>query len=537
MLKRDISSTSVLIAAAGGMVGSGWLFSPFLGAQVAGSNILISWIIAAVFMVFIALPLCELGAMFPISGGMINYPTLTHGPALGFLFALTAWLSYVVMTPIEVQAILQYAGHFFPSLIAANKTGFVLSGIGYGIAIAIMFFVAFLNSFGIKLLANSNKYLSFFKFLLPTIAVVSLWQVGSFDNVSLHLSEKKDWDSILSALSTAGVIFAFTGFQNGLVLAGEVQRPSRNVPLAILGAVLVGFVLYFCLQLSFIVGVPKEYLSQGWSALHFPGGSGPFVGLTLLLGLNVVAYCLMFDAVLSPFATTLVYTAATSRILYGMALSEHLPTVLLKLNRYKIPYITLWINCLMGLLAFLPFHGWQKMVTFLSSTSILSYVIGPLCLLSCRKLYPTVKRPFKLSYAPWICYITFYICNLMLYWCGFSILWKLDLILTLGLMVHWVSQKGSWAKNWLFMQKPVQWFLAYLFVLLVLSYYGPFGGGAVITFPWDAVLLLLFSVFFLRMFQEQTAEHCVFSDISKLSVLQEVFGTSSYHKLSKDESL
>ena len=114
LLKRDISTTNILIVAAGGMIGSGWLFTPFLGAQMAGPNALISWIIAAIFMLFIALPLCELGTMFPVSGGMSNYPTFTHGIEVGFLFAWTSWLSYVVMTPIEIQAILQYSSHFFP---------------------------------------------------------------------------------------------------------------------------------------------------------------------------------------------------------------------------------------------------------------------------------------------------------------------------------------------------------------------------------------------------------------------------------------
>src|SRR5260364_316404 len=103
-LKREISTANVLIAAAGGMIGSGWLFSPFVSAQIAGSNALISWVIAAVFMVLIALPLC---------GGMSNYPTYTHGHEVGFLFAWVSWLSYVVMTPIEIQAILQYGSTFF----------------------------------------------------------------------------------------------------------------------------------------------------------------------------------------------------------------------------------------------------------------------------------------------------------------------------------------------------------------------------------------------------------------------------------------
>src|SRR5260364_330850 len=153
-LKREISTAIVLIAAAGGMIGSGWLFSPFVSAQIAGSNALISWGIAAVFMVLIALPLCELGAMLPLSGGMSNDPTYTHGHEVGFLFAWVSWLSYVVMTPIEIQAILQYGSTFFPALIVKNAEGMVtLSVLGYALAIAIMLFVAVLNTYGVKLLA------------------------------------------------------------------------------------------------------------------------------------------------------------------------------------------------------------------------------------------------------------------------------------------------------------------------------------------------------------------------------------------------
>src|SRR5471030_3109462 len=173
MLRLDISTTNVLVAAAGGMIGSGWLFSPFISAQMAGSNALVSWVIAAFFMVFIALPLCELGTMFPVSGGMSNYPTFTHGKEVGFLFAWTSWLSYVVMTPIEIQAILQYSSHFMPSLIVKEATALTLSPIGYVAAAAIMIFVVLINSYGIKLLAECNKFASIIKFILPSIAIVT----------------------------------------------------------------------------------------------------------------------------------------------------------------------------------------------------------------------------------------------------------------------------------------------------------------------------------------------------------------------------
>lgn len=498
-LKRDISTLNILVASAGGMIGSGWLFSPFISAQIAGSNALISWIIAAVFMLFIALPLCELGTMFPISGGMSNYPTYTHGKEVGFLFAWTSWLSYVVMTPIEIQAILQYGSHFFPSLIHHNLGQLTLSGYGYVAAVLIMLFVVLINSYGIKLLAEANKYASMIKFILPSIAILSLiYTSKDFSNINLQLSGADDWQHIFSALSVGGVAFAFTGFQNGLMLAGEVQNPQRNIPISILGAVLIGFILYFMLQFSFLVAVPTESLVNGWHSLSYAGDSGPLVGLTILLGLTLVATMLMIDAVFSPFGTTFVYTAATSRILYGMAQNEYLPKIFLKVNRHHIPYVTLYVNLIVGLCSFLPFPGWQKLVAFLSSASILSYCIGPLCLMALRELQPNRPRPFKLSKHVFISHIAFYFCNLMLYWCGFSILWKLDVALLIGLSLSLIHKRKRMEAN----NAPLIWFTAYMVSLLGFSYLGSFEGIGILKFPVDLIALLPFSMLFLALSQK-----------------------------------
>ena len=498
MLKRDISTTNILIASAGGMIGSGWLFSPFISAQMAGSNALISWIIAALFMVLIALPLCELGTMFPISGGMSNYPTFTHGREVGFLFAWTSWLAYVVMTPIEIQAILQYSSHFFPGLINHQTTDLTLSGYGYVSAIGIMLFVVVLNSYGIKLLAECNKYASIIKFILPSIAIIALlYNAPSFINVTINVSTKESWEHIVAALSAGGVVFAFTGFQNGLILAGEVRNPQRNIPIAILGAVLIGFILYFMLQLSFIAAVPQKYLAHGWGALSYPGDSGPLVGLTLLLGLGVVATLLMIDAAFSPFGTTLVYTAATSRIVYGMALSQHLPKLFLKVNRHRIPYITLYANFIVGAASFMPFPGWQKLVAFLSSASILSYSIGPICLLAMRTLQPNRHRPFKLSFGLLLSHLAFYVCNLMLYWCGFSIIWKLDIALLLGLCICLTHHRQNPFKC----DSSLYWFITYMSTLLIISYLGSFGGIGMLKFPLDIVCILPYSILVLYLSQ------------------------------------
>ena len=151
-----------------------------------------------------------------------------------------------------------------------------------------------------------------------------------------------------------------------------------------------------------------SYLKSGWAALHYPGASSPLVGLSVLVGLSWVATLLMFDAIISPFGTTIVYTAATSRIVYGMAMNNHIPKWFAAENSYKIPYVTLIFNLLIGALSFLPFPSWQKMVAFLSSCSILSYGIGPICILAMRKLQPEHERPFRLRYCNFFAYTAFF---------------------------------------------------------------------------------------------------------------------------------
>lgn len=516
-LKRDISTTNILVASAGGMVGSGWLFSPYITAQMAGGNALIAWIIATIFMMLIALPLCELGTMFPISGGLSNYPTFTHGREVGFLFAWTSWLSFVVITPIEIQAILQYASHFFPSLVVGGHSALTLSAIGYCAAAVIMVFLVVLNSYGIKFLAECTKYTSIIKFILPSIAVFALlYTAPNFDNVQLQLSSTRDWSQIFKALSAGGVVFAFAGFQNGLMLAGEVKNPKRNIPIAILGAVLIGFFLYLMLQLSFIAAIPKEYLAHGWQALTYPGDSGPLVGLTLLLGLGVIATMLLIDASISPFGTALIYTAATSRIMYGMALNHYLPDFFKKVNRHNIPYVTIYANAIFGMFSFLPFPGWQKLVAFISSACVLTYGIGPICILAMRKLKPDMDRPFKLPFNTPLSYLSFYVCNLMLFWCGFDVLYKLGVALLFGLTVYLIYNR----KNPLKCSPLLYWFILYISSLIIASWTGTYGGIGLLQTPYDFIVIFIISVLILwlsQMLVKSSQNHTTWCNLEELA--------------------
>jgi amino acid transporter len=482
MLKRTISKGNLLLLTAGGMIGSGWLFSPFISAKIAGPYALLAWIIAFLCIVCIALPLCELGALFPMAGGMVNYPGILYGPGMSFMFGWILWIGYVVCSPIEVQAIIQYASYFFPALV---KTDFHLSLLGFIAAVVLLFLMFLINALGVKLLTSCNRFFSIFKFIVPLVTIFAFWVVAP--SATHHVkwlipSRVSDWQHVFMAIAYGGIAFSFVGFQSGLFMGGEVKQPHQAIPISLLGSVGLGFALYFLLQWSFLIAVPDTALTSGWSHLSFVGHESPMVGLALICGLGWIAFLLMIDASISPLGTTLVYTAINSRILYAMGLNKDLPKFLSRLNRFKVPGIALGINFILGILSFIPFSGWQNMVVFFSSCSILSYMIGPVCLNAFRTHHPEVKTVFRLKYVHFWCFISFYASMLMLLCCGFDILNKLLIAIVLGILFYWRSKCSLKTElPW------VLWILQVMMVLLTLAY---LENGTLRLFPYDLILLL-----------------------------------------------
>jgi amino acid transporter len=173
------------------------------------------------------------------------------------------------------------------------------------------------------------------------------------------------------------------------------------------------------------------------------------------------------------------------------------------------------VNLLVGILAFLPFPGWQKLVAFLSSASILSYGIGPICLLAMRKLQPDTHRPFKLRNSLVLSHIAFYVCNLMLYWCGFSIIWKLDVALVLGLVTYLAYHR----KNVFTCDASLVWFWLYMGSLTGISYLGSFGGNGWLSFPMDTLCILPLSILMLQLSQRLIRGDCQGEPLGNLGEL------------------
>jgi amino acid transporter len=127
-----------------------------------------------------------------------------------------------------------------------------------------------------------------------------------------------------------------------------------------------------------------------------------------------------------------------------------------------VPWVSVILAFIVGLIFFLPFPGWQKLVGFVTSATVLSFGSGPLVMMALRAELPEQKRPFRLAGGWIIPYLAFLSSNLIVFWSGWDVVWKLMLAVVLGLVLLAVHEgvqgkhtprldfrAGFWVLPWL----------------------------------------------------------------------------------------
>ncbi len=501
-LTRRFSPITLLMISINGMVGSAWLFAPLYAAKLAGSGAIIAWIIGGTATAIIALTFAEISVLLPIAGGTAQIPQLSHGIFTSFTLTWLAWLAALTMAPIEVQAVLQYASTYFTSLTQLKNDIPILTSMGLLWATVLMLLFCIINVVSFNGLIRFNFFIFFFKVAVIFLTILALIYVSfhSVNFIDLKTSfTPQGWHAILVAVASGGVAFAFTGFKHGVELAGEAMRSAIAIPLAIVGSVLCCLLLYLGLQIAFIGAISPSHLAQGWQNLNFVGDVGPFAGLAATLGLIWLLKLLYVDATISPSGAGLIYVTSTARILYAMSQIGYVPKFLSYLNKQNFPVAAIIINFFIGMLLFLPFSGWQAMVSFLVSGMVISYAIGPIALLCFRRELPNEKRLFRLPFPTLICLFAFYFCNLMSYWTGWDTIYKLMIAMSIGFLFFIIAYFRKKLPMTPLGFKSILWVMPYLVGLTIISYLGSFGGKNIIPFGWDFLVIGLFSLVILYL--------------------------------------
>lgn len=499
-LSREIGFVALLFTGITGMIGSGWLFASMYAAQIAGPAAIFSWFIGGFVAIILALVYAELGGMLPVAGGIARIPHFSHGTINSFMAGWLCWIAYVTTAPIEVTAVLEYSSNYFPWLTINEHGERALSKEGVFVASILMLIFVIINMRGVKWLANANTTITFWKLSVPVIAPIVLIIVG-FRMENFHDFggfAPNGVAGVLGAVSSGGVMFCLFGFRTAMDMAGEVKNPQRNVPLAMIGAVVVSLIIYIILQVEFIGVIPPDHLQGGWAKISESVPGGPFAAFATILGVQWLAIALYSDAILSPSGTGLAYTGATARINYAMSKNRQIPRIFEKLNRFNVPIWSLVFNFIAGMLIFLPFPGWSELVGFISSSVVLSFAFGPVSLAALRYQIPELHRPFRIPYATVFSAVSFIFVGFVIYWTGWETNWKVFLAALMGFIILGITRMTNKESADMLNLKQSLWFLPYIVGLDVISYLGSYGKGLGIIN--EAVAMAIITIFSLAIF-------------------------------------
>ena len=261
--------------------------------------------------------------------------------------------------------------------------------------------------------------------------------------------------------------------------------------------------IYCLLQLVFIGALPPSQLTHGFAKISNADIlSGPFAAVTALAGLGVWATILRLDAFISPSGTGLIYQTSTSRVGYGLGRNRYFPQFFTKVDRNGVPWISLIVAFIAGLFFLLPFPSWHALVGLVTGASVLMYAGAPLSLGAFRRQVPDANRPYRMPAGVVLSPLAFIIANLLIYWSGFTVVWKLGVVLVIGYVLIGVAMMFDEHRpplDW----KSAQWLPVYLVGMGIISWQGQYAGESStapplntghIPFWWDMVVVAGFSL-------------------------------------------
>jgi APA family basic amino acid/polyamine antiporter len=396
-LARDLGVSHASAIVVGTIIGSGIFLVPAEMMQAVGSAKLVylAWLVGGLLSFFGALTYAELGAMKPQAGGEYVYVRDAYGPLGGFLYG---WTWFVIAKPASVATIcsgfVRILGTFAVFSFFPHNAITIPFAITWGqlVAIAATILISALNYLGVKKAGEFQLIFTVLKvaIILGVVAVCfgGGGSVGGGWNnfAGTFTGAKGGIAGFMAALVAA--LWAYDGWNDLNMVAGEVKKPERNIPIALIAGVATVGVLYVLVNAGVQYVLPVNAIAASarpasdavamvigrWGASIVSAG----MALSMLVGLN--------GTIMS--GARVPYAVARDRYFFS-ALAEVHP-------RFHTPSVAIVLQAVLSILLLLLGGNFRQLFSLAIFAEWLFYMIAGSTVFVFRWRNPDAERPYRM---------------------------------------------------------------------------------------------------------------------------------------------
>lgn len=429
---KTMNSFDLIALGVGAVVGTGIFILPGTVAAVhAGPAIVFSFILAAIVCAFSALCYSELSSSIPVAGSAYTYSYVIFGELIAWIIGWSLLLEYGLAVAAVAtgwsayfQSLVEGFGIHVPQALSgpfspANGTYINLP------AIIIILLLASFLSLGMKESNRLNKIMVFIK-----LGIILL-----FILVGMFYVKPDNWQPFMpfgfgGILSGAAlVIFAYLGFDAVSSAAEEVKNPQRNMPIGIIGTLVICTILYVAVSLVLTGMVPYKELNVG----------NPVAYAMEMKNLDWVFGVISLGAVISMMTVIFVMLYGGTRLVYSFARDGMLPKVLSEIHpRRKIPLKNTWIYAIFVSL-FAGFIPIDKLAELVNIGTLIAFAAVSIGVIFIRKMkIDGLKEGFKVPLFPIVPILSCLLCIFMIVQLSTFTMFTCLIWMIIGLLVYFV---------------------------------------------------------------------------------------------------
>jgi len=412
---------------AGSMIGSGiFIVSSDMARQLGSPGwLLVAWIVTGVLTLAAALSYGELAAMMPHAGGQYVYLREAYGPLWGFLYG---WTLFMVIQTGTIAAVGVAFARFLGVLVPAVSESHKLFEWGRFavmpttlVAIAVLVLLTWVNCRGLhegKLVQNIFTFAK----IAALVALAALGVVAGANATAIHANFGDWWTAsftqpvargaqefttvplgglgLLMVFGTAmvGSLFSADAWNNVTFTAGEVKNPKRNLPLSLLLGCAIVCVLYFLVNVSYIVTLPLKGSPTGATAMErgieFALNDRVATATAEVIFGAPAAAIMAVLIMISTFGCINGMILSGARVYYAMAQDGLFFGNIGNLNRSGVPQNGLIVQCVWGCLLCLS-GTYSELLDYVMCVTMIFYVLTIAGLFVLRRTRPDAERPYR----------------------------------------------------------------------------------------------------------------------------------------------